>query len=739
MKSQVGMRWQCATTVIVLIWFVVPAGAANDMRPDGQVKEWLVLGPFPNEKLDEPEPPEGVTRSGFQTDYLKALGGEASAAVTEGTQIALPDTVITAVAVEADEAGTVDFMSMYPEDEYSVAYAYAAVRVEGDLEAHLLVGHDDCAKIWLNGELIHRHWRESGMGLTPRQFHLTVPLVKGENQLLVKVENWGYDWGFRLELLDEAGAAPILQDQAERRALAELQERYPRPRGRWGYMISPGDFPEIVWDDPESVVELVGEVPLEATWYNGDLVEVTHPTEAGRYIAYVTGATPDGRPIRRTTTVYCRDPKWHPWATGGRVYPEHFADSGFDSLAFVRHQEVFAPMLGALVVEQLQTQEQGAILTSYWHGLQPDSEPVAYETPDLIGNDLQVRLKRKILGVEADTYPALRPPRRLDQPARVLRPGNASEAEMSGDASQQLRRVCQTWFEESGEPFNVLIARHGVVVLHEAFGPCRLDQKYSVASITKSVAGLIFARFVDQGIVGLDEPVGRYLPDFPTQGPKAMTMRHLFTHTSGLEGHGSWGGISNAWMDNAVTLALDKLPVGQAHTYNGDAYNLAGKVMEIVGGSSIQRLIQEQLWLPLGIQGSYLSDLGYSATLSSEDIARMGQLILNQGRYGKLEFFSPETCAALLPEDLSKYYPGVEVEWGIGLCDRRMKVEGQDEVYVLSRELIGHGSGSQCILNIDLEHDLVISQARRTGGKDFWEHYRKLLETVEASLAHTAE
>ena len=718
----------------VLLSSAVLAAEGNAVRADGQVRHWWVLGPFSNEKLDEPTPPEGVTRSGFQTDFLTALGGEASAVLGATTRVSLPDRAVDAAAVEADETGSIDFLAMYPDDQLSVAYAYAVIRVNEPLGAHVFLGHDDCAKVWLNGVLIHREWRDSGMGLVPRQFHHTVPLEKGENRILVKVENWGYAWGFRLELFDQAEAAPILQDQAERRALAALQERYPRPQGRWGYMISPGDFPAIVWDDPELVQELVGEVPLQATWYNGQLEEVEHPTEAGRYVAYVTGVTPDGRQIRRTVTVYCRDPNWVPWHADVRVYPEYFTHSGFDSVAFMQHREVFAATLGAVLVEHLGTEPQGAILASYWHELTPGSRAVAYETPDLVHNDWQVRLKRRILGVTADTYPALRPPSRLARAARVLRPGSSSAAGVTADATTRLRQVCQTWYEETGEPFSVLIARHGVVVLHEAFGPCALDQKFSVASITKSVAGLMFARFLDQSIIGLEDPVGAFLPDFPTHGDKTITMRHLFTHTSGLEGHGSWGEISNPWMDNVVTLALGKLAVGQTHLYNGDGYNLAGKVMELVGGSSIQRLIQEQLWLPLGIEGSYLSDLGVSATLNSEDIARMGQLILNQGRYGDVELFSAETCAAILPRDLDEFYPGEEAEWGVGLSYRRMEAEGEEDAYVLSKDLIGHGSGSNCIFNVDLEHDLVIAQARRTGGRDFWEHYRKLLMAVEACV-----
>ncbi|MBT6147059.1 MAG: serine hydrolase, partial [Gemmatimonadetes bacterium] len=648
-----------------------------------------------------------MTRSGFQTDFLTSLGGEAITEVMVGTRIAWPDTIIEAVAVEADDAGSVDFLAMYPDDQYSVAYAYAVVDVAEAQEAHIFVGHDDCAKIWLNGEPIHRHWRESGMGLTPRQFHLPIPLQAGENRLLVKVENWGYDWGFRLELFDADGAAPILQEKAEIRSLSSLQERHPIPGGWWPYLISTGDFPQIVWDDAESMQDLVGEVPLQATWYNSSLEEVPLPTQPGRYTAYVTAQLPDGRSIRRALTVFCRDPQWQPWVERIEAYPEYFANSGFDSLAFQRNRNLMAPMLGGMLMDQLFDEERGAMLLSYWHELDADDEPLPYETPDLVHNDHQVALKRKILGITSDTYPALAAPRLLSQPARVLHQGSLEEAEMSTDATQELRRVCQEWYQKTGEPFNVLIARHGVIVLHESFGPCRVDQKFSVASITKSVAGLTFARFVDQGLIELDEPIGHFLPDFPIQGPEAITMRQLFVHTSGLEGHGSWGGISNAWLDNVVRLGLHKLPVGQAHRYNGDAYNLAGKVMELVGGSSIQRLIQEQLWLPLGIEGSHLSDLGFSAMLSSEDIARMGQLLLNRGSYGQVELFAPETYEAILPTDLSQFYPGVEQEWGVGLSYRRTEREGQTDAFILSKDLIGHGSASSCIFNVDLEHDLV--------------------------------
>lgn len=192
--------------------------------------------------------------------------------------------------------------------------------------------------------------------------------------------------------------------------------------------------------------------------------------------------------------------------------------------------------------------------------------------------------------------------------------------------------------------------------------------------------------------------------------------------------------LGNVWLENAVALGLHKLPVGEAHRHNGDGYALAGHVMETVAGCSVQRLSQEQLWLPLGIKGATVTDLGGGARLNAGYIARLCQLVLNQGSCFDVELASPETCAALRPRDLSAFYPGVETEWGIGLAHRRMQVEGAADEYVLSPDLVGHVSAANCIMTIDLEHDLFVAQARRLGGRDFWPHYRQLLREVEALL-----
>ena len=62
-----------------------------------------------------------------------------------------------------------------------------------------------------------------------------------------------------------------------------------------------------------------------------------------------------------------------------------------------------------------------------------------------------------------------------------------------------------------------LVARHGVIVVHEAFGdkdgrPFGLDYRCDVASITKTVTAIVFSQFLDQGLIGLDDPAATVFP-----------------------------------------------------------------------------------------------------------------------------------------------------------------------------------------------------------------------------------
>jgi len=547
--------------------------------------------------------------------------------------------------------------------------------------------------------------------------------------------------------------AELTDEQANRISRQEEIKEFlncrivPKLGNLWDYTFEPGKFPELDWDRPYFVENVMGKFPLKARWFNSELNEVSAPEEPGRYAFYLEAKTPNGKVIRRASTVYCRPKNWFGWSEKPKAFLDFIPVDGVDRAVWKEHEDAIATFAGRTVLLSILRQQEGAILMSYLHEMKTSGDkPALTDTPIIRDHDYHLALKRKILGVE-NKYPLLKMPKRMEKnKATVLHEGMEEEAGFKPGTREKIREVCQSWFEESDEPFIVLVARHGAVIVHEPFGEWTWGQltrntPTEMASLTKLVTGLMFAQFVDQGLINIDDPVGKFLPDYPVTGGKAITLRHCFTHTTGLYGHEEWGGMHNPWLDNVIANGLEYLTPGKVHEYNGMGYDLAGKVMEIVSGKSIFRLMRENLFDPLEMNNTTLEeDLGFSCFSTAGDFAKFGQLLLNKGSYGELEFFSPQTFEKILPKLLSEYYPDIDKEWGIGITWMRQahpeagKNGIPKDATVLSRNVIGHGSATSAILRVDLENDLVIAQSRRRGGKAYDEYLAKFLMAIEDGL-----
>jgi CubicO group peptidase (beta-lactamase class C family) len=740
-------------TFIVLVFFtgcqtishreqIVPTAVVDT----GFIRSWLICGDFPN------PPHEGQTVYnhkppciGFQTDYLIKHGGEREIRPSAGLVHERPDGTSAAWFSHTTTNDIVDLEALFssrPSTSNVVAYAYATLRAKKPGRTHLGVGSDDGVRIWLNGELVHENL--VNRGVNKDQDRVAVELRKGDNTILVKIEQGHGGWGFALRCMTATEVAKIEGKAKVKKELKLLQDCTLRPEGKYDYMFTPKTFPKIVWDNPERVAQCIGEYKQTVRWFNSDLKEVAKPSGPGRYMAYVETTGAKGPTLRRALTLYCRPDDWHPWEDkikGRLSYPP---GSPIDKTAWKEQEDMIGKRIAQQFIQNLATEESGAILMAYLDEMQPLGRAARpTETPEIVNNDLQLSLKLKILAAEGK-YPQLELPRKRKTKAPVLREGSAKEAGVRPDAAEKIRAVCRSWYENSGEPFVVLVARHGVIIIHEAFddekkGTVELDTPLYMASITKAMCGMMFAQFLDQGLIGLDDPVGKYLPDFPVEGDNAITLRQCFTHTTGLEGHYEWGGVHNPWLDNVILNGMGYLSPGKVHQYNGMGYDLAGKVMEVVSGKSILRLMHENFFEPLGVTNTDIDDMACATTSSAEDIARMGQLLLNRGSYGDTRFFSAQTFDDLLPTKLNQYYPSIEgTEWGIGLTWMRTKDPSRgkngvpEDKTLLSKNTIGHGAASSATLRVDLDNGVVVSQVRNTAGKDYSKYSKYLVEFLQA-------
>jgi CubicO group peptidase (beta-lactamase class C family) len=158
----------------------------------------------------------------------------------------------------------------------------------------------------------------------------------------------------------------------------------------------------------------------------------------------------------------------------------------------------------------------------------------------------------------------------------------------------------------------VAVARNGEVVFVRGYGradveagaPAGPETVYGITSITKQFTAALVMRLVDAGRISLDDPVTKYLPDYPAQG-RTVTIRHLLNHTSGISPMRGTSAVEEAgWYSRDLSYAemverFGRQPFefepGTRHAYNNFAYYLLGEIVGRVAGMPYARYVEREL------------------------------------------------------------------------------------------------------------------------------------------------
>src|ERR1043166_5112465 len=132
---------------------------------------------------------------------------------------------------------------------------------------------------------------------------------------------------------------------------------------------------------------------------------------------------------------------------------------------------------------------------------------------------------------------------------------------------------------------------------------------FPIASISKTFAATAMMRLVEQGKVDLHAPVRTFIPDFKVRDEavsRDVTVWHLLTHLGGWEGQVSGPERGTDTLRNFVATTLPDLvqvaPPGKAWSYNNAGFSIAGRVIEVVTGKSINQAIRDLVFQPLGLE-----------------------------------------------------------------------------------------------------------------------------------------
>lgn len=181
----------------------------------------------------------------------------------------------------------------------------------------------------------------------------------------------------------------------------------------------------------------------------------------------------------------------------------------------------------------------------------------------------------------------------------------------------------------------VLVASDGKIVYRRAAGladreaatPMRENTLFRLASVSKPLATAAAMRLVEQGKLGLEDPVTRWLPAFRPRladgSEPTITIRQLLTHTSGLS-YGLLQPVPNSYRDLGVSDGMDSAKLSLTENVErlsqaplffqpGSAWryslsiDVLGAVIEKAAGAPLPQLVADMVTKPLGMADTAFS------------------------------------------------------------------------------------------------------------------------------------
>ncbi len=229
--------------------------------------------------------------------------------------------------------------------------------------------------------------------------------------------------------------------------------------------------------------------------------------------------------------------------------------------------------------------------------------------------------------------------------------------EAQGLASGELVKALDYILETQLNIHNLLIIRHGYIVLDAAFYPYPGNEKHNIASVTKSVMATLIGQAIDRGLIkSIDEPVFTLLENFKPQwgdDKKEVNLKHLITMSSGFD-CGYENGEAELiemlaeydWVEYILALPMKHKP-GQRFAYCSGNSHLLSALIQSASRSQTKAFAEEYLFAPLGIKDYFWPDDPQGVTrgwgdlqLRPKDMAKIGFLYLHGGLWDDRQIVS---------------------------------------------------------------------------------------------------
>jgi CubicO group peptidase (beta-lactamase class C family) len=252
----------------------------------------------------------------------------------------------------------------------------------------------------------------------------------------------------------------------------------------------------------------------------------------------------------------------------------------------------------------------------------------------------------------------------------------------------------------------LLVLHRGVVQLERYWQGIEADSLFTGRAMTRSLLPPLFAIAMDEGAIDhLDEPVGRYLPEWRDDARGKISIRDFLYNLSGLENAALAGdpdpanknsrlALGGDFRKAALAFELENEPGGFFALSNANAQVL-GAVLESATGIEYEDYLNSRLWAPLGAgEASMYADRpgGMPAVYccfraTPRDWLRYGAALLNDGQVGDRQLWPKGWVEEMTTP--SSAYPLYAYQIWVG-----SPAAGGQRIYVQDLEMAApHGEG----------------------------------------------
>lgn len=179
----------------------------------------------------------------------------------------------------------------------------------------------------------------------------------------------------------------------------------------------------------------------------------------------------------------------------------------------------------------------------------------------------------------------------------------------------------------NGPGASVLVIEDGKPAVRRAYGYADLEARiaatpatnYRLASVSKQFTAASILLLAQDGKLGLDDPVRKWLPSLPAAAADRITLKHLLTHTSGLIDYEDlMAADATEQVHDADVLRLLETQdrgyfvPGASYRYSNSGYALLALIVEKASGSRYADFLRERIFAPLGMDHTVAYEKGVS-------------------------------------------------------------------------------------------------------------------------------